>query len=207
MGSVDMSTTNLFVELLVIGVGCAGWLTLLTLAVLGYDSVLVKGLLSTPPAAVPALALIYLLGIVVDRVADATLQSVRAQRRCLKYYSTENECYQQRGYVLSTSTYFAKQFEYSRSRQRICRGWILNAVLLAISVNVFLIARPGVIAHPIRVSAFVTPTLLLLGVACWFAWEKLADTELKRIRDQAEWLRSLGTPSPGSAISRSTEDG
>jgi hypothetical protein len=62
-----MSTTNLFVELLVIGVGCAGWLTLLAVAALGYASTLVMCLLSTPAAAVPALALIYLLGIVLDR--------------------------------------------------------------------------------------------------------------------------------------------
>ena len=37
-----MSTTNLFVELLVIGIGCAGWLILLTVAALGYDSTLVR---------------------------------------------------------------------------------------------------------------------------------------------------------------------
>ena len=164
-----MSTTNLFVELIVIGVGCAGWVALLAVAVLGYDSILVRDLLSTPAAAVPALALIYLFGMVVDRLADTSLQCIRADRRCLKYYLTENESYQQRGYVLTKSAYFAKQFDYGRSRQRICRGWILNAVLLAISVNVFLIARPGMIAHPIRLSAFVTPTLLLLGAACWFA--------------------------------------
>jgi len=43
-----MSTTNLFVKLLVIGIGCAGLLTLLSVAALGYDSTLIRGLLSTP---------------------------------------------------------------------------------------------------------------------------------------------------------------
>lgn len=183
-----MSTTNLFVELLVIGVGCAGWLALLAMAVLGYDSRFINGLLSTPAAALPALGGIYLLGIIVDRLADTTLHFFRAERRSLKYFPTEEESIKQRGYVLTKSPYFATQFEYSRSRQRICRGWILNALLLTIAVNVFLVAHPGVLTHPIRLSAFVTPTLLLLALVSWFSWEKLFDTELKRIRNQAKWL-------------------
>jgi hypothetical protein len=186
-----MSTTNLFVELLVIGVGCAGWLALLTVAVLGYDSTLVRNLLSTPAAALPALVGVYLLGIVVDRVADASLHFLRAERKSHEYFSTEDESLRQRGYVLTKSPYFATQFDYSRSRQRICRGWILNAVILAIGINVFLVARPAMIAHPRLLSAFFTPTLLLLAAACWFSWEKLADTELKRIRDQAKWLHEM----------------
>jgi len=64
-------------------------------------------------------------------------------------------------------------------------------VLLAIGINVFLVARPAMIAHSGLISAFFTPTLLLLAAACWFAWEKLADTELKRIRDQAKLLHEM----------------
>jgi hypothetical protein len=185
----DMSTTNLFVELLVIGVGCASWLALLAMAVLGCDPRFIKGLLSTPAAALPALVGIYLLGIIVDRIADAALHFFRAERRTLKYFPTEEESIKQRGYVLTKSPYFATQFDYSRSRQRICRGWILNAPLLAIALNIFLVARPGIFAHPSRLSAFATPTFLLLAGASWFSWEKLADTELRRIKDQAKWLR------------------
>jgi hypothetical protein len=39
--------------------------------------------------------------------------------------------------------------------------------------------------------SFLTPALLLLAAACWFSWEKLADTELKRIRDEAKWLHEM----------------
>jgi hypothetical protein len=128
-----------------------------------------KGLLSTPAAALPALVGIYLLGIIVDRIADTALHFFRAERRSLKYFPTEEESIKQRGYVLTKSPYFATQFEYSRSRQRICRGWILNAPLLAIALNIFLVARPGIFAHPSRLSAFATPTFLLLAGASWFS--------------------------------------
>jgi hypothetical protein len=192
-----MGTTNLFVELVVIGVGAASWLALFALAALGYDPILLKGLLSAPAAALPGLVIVYLLGIVTDRLADTLLHFLRADRKRETYFATEDEGFRARGYVLARSQYFATQFDYSRSRQRICRGWILNAVLLAVAVNVFLLAQPGVVAHPGRLSAFLTPVLVLLALGCWLAWEKLADTELKRMRDQAKLLQEMDQ-SPGA---------
>ena len=186
-----MSTTNLFVELIVIGVGTASWLALLGLAALGYDAKFLQKVFSSPAAALPALVCVYLLGIVTDRLADGVLQFLRAERKRSRYFATEGESLRQRAYVLAKSEYFATQFDYSRSRQRICRGWILNAAVLAVALNIFLLAHPGVVARPGRLSAFVTPMLLLLASGCWLAWEKLAETELKRIRDQATLLREL----------------
>ena len=167
----------------------------------------VRGLLSTPAAAVPALALIYLLGIVLDRLADAVLHGLRSERQWLKYYMTENESFLQRGYVLTNSTYFAKQFDYSRSRQRIAGDGFSMRRLLAITLNILLITRPGVIAHPVHLSVFLTPTLLLVAAACWFSWEKLADTELKVIRDQAEWLRETEKLPSSSSLASSSDEG
>ena len=186
-----MSTTNLFVELIVIGVGAAGWAALFVMSALGYDPSVIRGVLSEPAGAVPALVVVYLLGIVTDRLADTSLHSMRAERKRKFYFATEEEALRDRGFVLARSAYFAAQFEYSRSRQRICRGWIFNSVLLAISLNVFLLARPGVVPNPSQVRAVATSALILLGVGCWLAWEKLADTELKRVRDQARVLREL----------------
>ena len=114
----------------------------------------------------------------------------RARKRQL-YFATDDEALHARAYVLARSEYFATQFDYSRSRQRICRGWILNALLLAVALNVLLVARPGVVRDPARVSAFLTSLLLLLALGCWLAWEKLADTELRRIRDQAKLLKEM----------------
>jgi hypothetical protein len=67
-----MSTTTLFVELVVVGVGALAWVCLLLMAGLGHEWVPVDKLFS-PSATVPVLALVYLLGIVTDRVADTVL--------------------------------------------------------------------------------------------------------------------------------------
>src|SRR5579871_6842915 len=66
-----MGTTDLFVELIVIGVGAVGWISLFALTLVGYDRPLINTVIGTPAAAVPALAFTYLLGIIVDRIADA----------------------------------------------------------------------------------------------------------------------------------------
>ena len=105
--------------------------------------------------------------------------------------------------MLTKSSYFATQFEYSRSRQRICRGWILNFILLAISLNTLLLLRPEAFTraihlknfNPWHVSYFATPALILLAFASLFAWEKLYDTELKRMKDQAQLLRDIDADS------------
>lgn len=182
-----------------IGVGAAGWLILFTLAALGYDTAFVKGLLSTPAAIVPGIAAVYLLGIITDRIADSSLQFLRTERKRRRYFPTADEAFKARGSVLTKSSYFATQFEYSRSRQRICRGWILNFMLLMISLNTLLIVRPEAFTraaglgtfNPWYVSYFATPMLILFAIASWFAWEKLYDTELRRIRDQANLLREI----------------
>jgi hypothetical protein len=185
-----MSTTNLFVELIVIGVGASGWLLLLALAILGADMKPALFLLKLPAAALPALVCVYLLGIVIDRIADAVLQILRVERKRERYFETEQAMLEARARVLTGSEYFATQFDYNRSRQRICRGWILNALMLAVAFNAVLIAQPELVPHAGRISAFITPTLLLLAFGCWFAWEKLTDTEMKRVHTQAEFLRT-----------------
>jgi hypothetical protein len=200
-----MSTTNLFVELLVIGVGAAGWLLLFAFAALGYNPEFVNRVLSTPAAIVPGVVAIYLLGIISDRLADSVLHFLRTGRKQRLFYDDEKAAFMCRGYVLTKSPFFASQYEYSRSRQRICRGWIVNFVLLAISLNTLLLLKPeafmrvaGVgIGSAWHVSYFATSVLLLLALASWFAWEKLYHTELMRMRDQEELLREINRERPG----------
>ena len=68
-----MSTTNLFVELIVIGVGALAWIVLLVLSLFGWAWVPTERVFSTV-ALVPLLSLIYVLGIVSDRIADSLFE-------------------------------------------------------------------------------------------------------------------------------------
>ena len=65
-----MNTTNLFVELIVSGVGAAIWVCLLVLLLFDVDRSALVALSAMPVLAIPALAVVYLLGILTDRLSD-----------------------------------------------------------------------------------------------------------------------------------------
>jgi hypothetical protein len=68
-----MGTTNLFVELVVIGIGAAIWIVEIILACFGYEWIDAKYFQSTL-ATVVSVALVYILGIVLDRIADGLFE-------------------------------------------------------------------------------------------------------------------------------------
>ncbi len=65
-----MNTTNIFVELVVVGFHALIWIGIIILALLGYRNIDVEKLL-TINLALPILALAYILGILVDRISDS----------------------------------------------------------------------------------------------------------------------------------------
>src|SRR2546425_5370696 len=146
-----MSTTNLFVELVVVGAGAAAWVTLLLLAVFGHEWLPVDKLFS-PNAAVPILAFVYLLGIVTDRLADALLGPLWASGNRARVYTQDDHSYAVDKMLVLSEPEFGKLFEYNKSRQRICRGWIFNAVAILLSLHTLLWLRHGFSALTFRVA-------------------------------------------------------
>ena len=70
-----MGTTELFVELIVIGVGALIWMVLGTLGIFGYDWVPLDRILSIS-ALIPFLSMIYIIGIITDRIADVIFEAI-----------------------------------------------------------------------------------------------------------------------------------
>lgn len=178
-----MSTTNLFVELIVIGVGAAVWVVLLIAALFGYDTKWIEHWIGVGAVAVPALSFVYLLGIVTDKIADMVLHKLKVKQKIERsfnppelYFSARKKCLVQGGYL-------AQQFEYNRSRQRICRGWIFNSLLSASSVVIFYLATGKYVG--MSLGHVFGAVVLFIGTACgcWIAWDKLVETEIARLRD------------------------
>ncbi|HET6229816.1 MAG TPA: hypothetical protein VFE05_07070 [Longimicrobiaceae bacterium] len=213
-----MSTTNLFVELIVIGVGAMAWVVLLVLAFFGWDSIAWLRP-NDAAAAIPLLAVTYLLGIVTDRLADALFEDVRriAARRHLEppsttgsgagrlvdlavatrkptAYDEATDAYHSARHTLLQGERFIPILEYGRSRLRICRGWVFNALVLAVAVNVFLRKRVYGPLNPDvdHVALKSTVALLLLAAAAWYAWRRLDETDRLKTVQHAELLRAGG---------------
>lgn len=186
-----MSTTNLFVELLVIGVGASIWLVLVVLSMFGTSWVPVEQLFS-PPAALPLLAIVYVLGIVSDRMADAVFEWLWNDDLRGSRFSSRGEYYNARRIILTRSERLSDLLEYGRSRLRICRGWALNSLLIAVGLNTFLWRWSGDNPAAWGISMFGSITLLLFALGAWYSWRKLALAEYRKVREQADFFAATG---------------
>jgi hypothetical protein len=183
-----MATTNLFVELLVIGVGAACWVGLLVLAAFGIELAEVE-LLTAYPVLMSLLALVYLLGILSDRVADVFFDKLFSRPLRDKFFSCKRDYQDARRLVLSYSDRLADMHEYGRTRIRICRGWTLNAALIALTWNVFLQAQCVNFAWFDAATRWGTCGFVSLSLVCWWSWRMLCLTEYLKIRENAEFVR------------------
>ncbi len=185
-----MATTNLFVELVIIGTGAAFWLVFAILTVFGYSWIsfdrFVK--LFSPPMLIPALSVVYILGIVVDRLADVLFR--RWDESLMPGMFKTREEYQEakaRLYIKSDS--LTKLFEYGRSRIRVCRGWAINAVLIACFLNLFLWLRlpPG--DTRLKLSLFGTASMVFVLIGTLSTWYELICNEYERVPKQVALLQ------------------
>ena len=179
-----MQTTNLFVELIVIGFGAVIWLSLILLSVFGYAWIPFNQVLSLP-ALVPIVAASYILGIVVDRLTDSASSYWDGKLR--DQHFTDQQVYQNaRTIIYSQSTSLKDWFQYGRSRLRICRGWIFNALLCLCSLLAFIWIRLPENSPRIRLTIAGFLFFSSLAISFAFAWYKLTNNEYLRLSKEYE---------------------
>jgi hypothetical protein len=184
-----MTTTHLFVELLVIGCGAMAWLVLLAAALFGFSPSGLGEHLFSLAALFPVLALAYVLGILVDRIADWMLEKWD-RKHLQEFFGEDRDAYfRDRRTLITGAPALWNHLEYGRSRLRICRGWALNAALLLLSFNLFLIfGQKAPSLSPIQILCF-NLGLLLVAALCILSWRALNRKEYKKIQRQSEWVR------------------
>jgi len=126
-----MPTTQLFVELLVIGYGATAWLVLLVAAALGWQPTQISPQLAGE-ALVPLTALSYVLGIILDRVAreffEKVLPKATAPAEGISLEDAEHS-------ICEKSERLWSSCVYNRSRFRICRAWTLSFAMIGIAYS------------------------------------------------------------------------
>ncbi len=183
-----MATTQLFVELLVIGFGVLAALLILGAVIFDYQlAFLLTGGLSAK-AAVPLLVAAYVLGIVADRIADRFFERFDARYR-KKYFGADQDCYfHARRTLMLHGQALWEHLEYGRSRLRICRGWVLNSALLAVAVTVFAFARSSSGWKFWLQVSLSNIGLISFGALCAYCWRSLTEKEYKKIERQSAWI-------------------
>ncbi|MGB7876110.1 MAG: hypothetical protein WBL25_17135 [Anaerolineales bacterium] len=183
-----MGTTDLFVELIVIGIGAMIWVVLATFSIFGYGWAPLDQLFSVS-AIIPFLSIVYIFGIITDRIADILVDAFWTPKLLKKHYSSSKLAREDRRLLYSNNEYLSNLLEYGRSRLRICRGWAFNTILIIIASNFFVATQ--VSNNVLKTNLFIWLNLLLSFVAffSWYSWYQLTDTQYRRLKGDAKFLR------------------
>jgi hypothetical protein len=196
-----MSTTSLFVELIVSGIGTVAWLILLVFSVFGYSWILGQKLTDLVTL-IPFLALVYVLGIITDHLAHHLYKRIFYKFFCdLNKQFREQDFDQHKSYknIKSNSDYVEtvkvyvythasentmERFEYDRSRLRIARAWGINFVFLAVSSLIFAWTRLPQVAVSTKVAISIFSIIFCgLGAAfAFYTWRDLTKWEYDQLR-------------------------
>ncbi|MGJ3245691.1 MAG: hypothetical protein ACFE0I_06400 [Elainellaceae cyanobacterium] len=185
-----MNTTDLFVEIIVIGIGGIIWLSLLIFSFLDYQWILwdrATAFISL----IPFLAITYVLGIILDRIADQIFKACDKKLRKVQFSSNE-EYHSARNY---TYTYASEKiiglFEYGRSRLRISRAWNINFVLIAISLTIFIWKNftDTSLDNKLKLTFVVVSVCGFGATSSFLAWKKLAKNDYKRLKEMIDFLK------------------
>jgi len=172
-----MNTTNIFVELVVVGFHTLIWIGVLVLAfVPGYRNLDLEKVL-TVNLALPILAMAYILGILVDRITDSLFFAHDLKMRQIEHKQADLPSFlSMRYYILYKSNDIYAQLEYSRSRLRIARASVLNFAMTTLAFLLFVwlqFGRQLPLQNLIAVSLIGLAIGLLLTLASYRSWTGL----------------------------------
>ena len=183
-----MKTTSLFVELVVIGAGAAASVALFLLGLFGSQLQIEKALHTG--ALLPILTVVYLLGILTDRIADKIFSKLWDEKHMKRFgFGTKKQYFDTRRELYMASQPLSDLMAYGRSRLRICRGWALNSVLLAMSLNVLVRLQIDDSDLSLWIALCGTAALLGLAYVCWLVWEDLNKAIYRQLRDNADFFK------------------
>lgn len=198
-----MNVTALFVELLMVGIGTATWLALFLAAILSYkfDTMILtdnKALIGT------LIAIVYVLGIVMDRLIRGMFTSTLEERARRKVFNDErvkhvkdlaphidehNLSMEIEKFIRAHSQSLASKIDYNRSRLRICRAWVLHFFLIGIS---FACWNARVDVLPWSRAIWLIGVDILLFIFTWRATVLLAEDHQKDLVESFEIVAIAG---------------
>jgi|YNPNPStandDraft_1061719.scaffolds.fasta_scaffold104357_2 hypothetical protein len=203
-----MSTTLLFAELLIIGLQATIWLSLIVVNIWGYKwlSALQAVGLSDWQTVIVVLALsfVYVLGIIIDRVADLIFSGWDKRIREKIIPNAPLPIAVMRFELGKDNEYLNRQFEYTRSRMRIARASSVNFSLITLLAIQFVLlhlqGNPGQIGYLIFLSVFGS----FLVCTTLYSWYKLERTYFGLVR--ANYELYVSKPKTTPANSKATDE-
>ena len=179
-----MNITTLYAELVVVGTGAAFFVLLLFYSLFGNVSWIDKLKSLNAIHLIPALSIIYLLGIIIANVSYKVFEKLEKRLRIqiLKEFDAQYEEIRNLLYTSDNTKDLVEEFEFRRSKVRICRGWVINSILIIFALLSCLLI--GKIPCPVAWFWIITVGLVLIGSR--LSWKTATITELEWFRTFAE---------------------
>lgn len=173
-----MSTTLLFVELLIAGFQVLVWFLILILTVFGYEWVfsIQKQNWGNWQILISAtlLALVYVFGILFDRLADLIFSKWERPLAYKLFPKRAPETFAViRFQIAKGNDYLSNQLEYTRSRMRIARASSLNFAITTILALLFVATRLQSIPDQGKLLLFIALTGIFLTAMATITWYNL----------------------------------
>ena len=137
-----MNTTGYFIELLIAGFSNLVWWFLVTLCIwdIWIPIELAKFLLSSPSFVIVSFPIVYIAGIVSDRMADLFFLNYTGIRKIEnEFFDSHNDYEKCRSVIYLKSQSLRELYEYGRMRIRVCRNWVFNSPLIWIFGTIFVL--------------------------------------------------------------------
>lgn len=172
-------------EILVVGAGGLAWIALVVLAATHQPISAVNAGSSEGLAAVALVTMLYVLGVVIDRLADRILDTperlaAKKTQEAQDAYRAKEDTYRVRRMQMQQSPELFARSEYIRSRLRVVRGWTLNATLLAPSWAWY--AARNIETNKAASLASGVVVSFAVAVGCYVSWRELRDTERAQVK-------------------------
>lgn len=199
-----MSFTTLYAELVVVGTGALIFILLFFYSFFGDLSWFSRfgqkdSLLGNALILIPALSVIYLLGIVIANLShllflcwENSLQT-KGLKKCGKEYGKIRGAL----YTDLKAKDLVADFEFRRSKIRICRGWFLNSFFIIIALAVCVVTHK--LSNLVALFWILGAGLLMFGAVV--SWWTATTTELAWLSEYAEKLPAASAKEEGDAAS------
>ncbi|MGW3733176.1 hypothetical protein [Streptomyces sp. NPDC005148] len=181
-GGSGVAATAVFVEVLLVGVAFLFSVGLGVASLIDLNKHATEKMVGSTPVIAFGVALSYVLGIVVDRVADKSLDRWSDLLRA-EYFQTDKE-YSEARLRVSSVPWISEQAMYARSRMRVCRGWIIISPALTASSILWILRRSHEGANAIHVSMAAILGLILTG-SIIYSWRSIVVAGYKQLAAQS----------------------
>ena len=196
-----MSSTAMFVEILIIGIQTAIGITICLITCCGstwISEILIHVKNWESLITIILLAIIYTVGIIVDRIGDSFFLFVNPKRILQKNLWIQQWIEQAhtdiRIKILAQEGQVSTLIDYIRSRIRILRATSLNIVMITISIVAYIVIRLQTNTAMIKwglVVVIITSgsVLFLITVITWGMLELTYSTRLKQAEDELQHIK------------------